>query len=157
MSVLAGLVWYAVVEATYFALQGKHFRTVFAAANRVSPASAFRYRGAPWVAVAAYVVLLTALALLVVVPAVENAMRSHEKKKGHRVVGAAYTCALWRAVLLCAAVYVVYDLTTYATVHAFGLRTVGWDMAYGIVAVPVAVVAPVAALAAYLLSSSSSR
>jgi len=157
VSVLAGLVWYAVVEATYFGMQGKHFRTVFAAANRVSPASAFEYRGAPWVAVVAYTVLLTSLALLAVVPAVRNAMRSHGKTKGHRVVGAAYLCALWRAVLLCAAVYVTYDLTTYATVHAFGLRTAGWDMAYGIIAVPVAIVAPVAALAAYLLSPSSSR
>lgn len=151
---LVSVAWYALVEWAYFSRQGPTFRRVFSRVNRVS-VDDFSYR-APWLAAVSYVVLVVAFALLAVWPAVHASsqqQRPSRRATGHP--GRAYLACLWRAVTLSAAVYIVYDFTTYTTVFPFGLHTALWDVLYGVVAIPVLVVAPAAALLAHLYYSQS--
>lgn len=147
---VAGVLWYAFVEWSYFSVQGPHFRKTFAKANGKS-VDAFSYR-APWVSLIAYVCLVLAYVFLAILPAL-NVRPPHTPRDGKKTednlrLGRVYAECLWRAVLLSLAVYGTYDLATYATVFSFGADSVAIDMAYGVVVLPVVVVAPVAVLVA---------
>lgn len=161
VAAIVAVAWYALVEWAYFSSQGPRFRRAFARANRVAVRD-FSYR-APWLGAASYVTLVAAFALLAVWPAA--ASRRPPQQASRRMPscppstcravrpGEAYLACLWRAVLLAAAVYVVYDLTTYATVFPFDLHTALWDMLYGAMVVPVLTVAPAAALLAHVMNT----
>lgn len=140
--------WYAAVEWTYFSVQGDTFRKVFAAANGSSP-SEFTYR-APWLGLITYTVLLSAFALLAVVPAIRDSCKPYLRPS--QCARRAYIGCLWRSVVLAAAVYVTYDFTTFSTLFSFDLIHAVTDVAYGIFIVPSFVMAPTASILAYQLS-----
>lgn len=150
VAAILAVLWYAVVEWTYFSIQGSSFRTIFAAANGMTP-STFSYR-APWLALITYMVLVAAFAVLAVWPAVSVSASARERSASGSTTSSpirAYFECLWRAVALGAAVYTTYDFTTFSTVFPFGSRHVLIDLVYGVVAIPALVAAPAAALIAY--------
>lgn len=155
---VAGIAWYALVEGIYFYLHGPRLSATFARANAVAGDGSRGGRGAafprmPWLGAVVYVVLVLAHALLSVWPALQSSCSSSSGATRTTTTSSstAYVACLWRAVLLSAAVYVTYDLVTYITVLPFGAGTMMWDIFYGVVVVPCAVVAPVAASVAACL------
>jgi len=144
IAIVLSVVWYALVEWIYFSAQSATFRRIFSEANGCASPAAFSYR-APWLGIVTYIVLLTSISVLAIAPSLSLARGDRRRKNP----GRAYLSCLWRSVLLAAAVYVTYDLTTFSTVFPFSFRHAATDLVYGIVVIPALVISPCAALLEY--------